>query len=76
MTHIPYKGGAPAIVELMGGHVPVLFSSLGAAAAHVKSGRIKPLAVTSLQRSSMFPDVPAIIRQVTRILMRVFGLES
>ncbi len=60
LTHIPYKGGAPAIVELIGGHVPLLFSSLGAASAHIQAGRIKPLAVTSSKRSSMFPDVPTL----------------
>ena len=60
LTHIPYKGGAPAIVELIGGHVPLLFSSLGAASAHIQAGRIKALAVTSSKRSSMFPDVPTL----------------
>jgi tripartite-type tricarboxylate transporter receptor subunit TctC len=60
LTHIPYKGGAPAIVELIGGHVPLLFSSLGAASAHIQAGRIKALSVTSLKRSSMFPDVPTL----------------
>lgn len=56
--HIPYKGGSPAITELLGGHVPVLFSSLGAAASHIQSGKLRALADSSSKRSSMFPDVP------------------
>ncbi len=60
INHIPYKGGAPAVIELMGGQVPLLFSSLASAMPQIKGGRIKPLAVTSLKRSSMLPEVPAL----------------
>jgi tripartite-type tricarboxylate transporter receptor subunit TctC len=60
ITHIPYKGGAPALTELMGSHVPVLFSSLGSAIAYIKTGHVKALAVTSAKRSSMLPDTPAL----------------
>ena len=58
IDHIPYKGGRPAITELLGGHVPLLFSSLGAAASHIQAGRLRALADSSGKRSSMFPDVP------------------
>ncbi len=60
ITHIPYKGGAPAMKELLGGHVPFLFSSLGAAAQYIKAGDVRALAVSSADRSSMFPNVPTI----------------
>ncbi len=60
ITHVPYKGGNPAISELLGGHVPVLFSSLGSAAPHIKSGKVVALADTSSKRSSTFPDVPTL----------------
>jgi len=58
LLHVPYKGGGPAMTDLMGGQIPMLFSSLGPAVGAVKSGRIRPLAVTSPQRSAAFPDVP------------------
>jgi len=58
LLHVPYKGGGPAMTDLMGGQVPILFSSLGPAVGAVKSGKIRALAVTSLQRSAAFPDVP------------------
>ena len=58
ISHVPYKGGNPAVVELLGGHVPFLFSSLGSAAGQISAGSLKPLAVTSMQRSVLVPDVP------------------
>jgi tripartite-type tricarboxylate transporter receptor subunit TctC len=58
ISHIPYKGGNPAMTELLGGHVPILFSSLGAAASQIQSGKIVALADTASKRSSMFPNVP------------------
>ena len=58
LLHVPYKGGGPAMTDLMGGQVPMLFSSLGPIVGAVKSGKIRPLAVTSLKRSAAFPDVP------------------
>jgi tripartite-type tricarboxylate transporter receptor subunit TctC len=58
LLHVPYKGGGPAMTDLMGGQVPMLFSSLGPAVGAVKSGKIRAIAVTSLTRSAAFPDVP------------------
>jgi tripartite-type tricarboxylate transporter receptor subunit TctC len=58
LQHDPYKGGGPAMTDLIGGQIPMLFTSLGPAVGAVKSGRIRPLAVTSLARSAAFPDVP------------------
>jgi tripartite-type tricarboxylate transporter receptor subunit TctC len=58
LLHVPYKGGGPAMTDLMGGQVPMLFSSLGPAVGAVKSGKIRALAVTSPERSAAFPDVP------------------
>jgi tripartite-type tricarboxylate transporter receptor subunit TctC len=58
LLHVPYKGGGPAMTDLMGGQIPMLFSSLGPAVGAVKAGKIRPIAVTSLTRSAAFPDVP------------------
>ena len=58
ILHIPYKGGGPAMTDLMGGQVPMLFTSLGPAVGAVKAGKIRALGVTSPKRSAAFPDVP------------------
>src|SRR5436190_765106 len=58
LLHVPYKGGGPAMTDLLGGQIPMLFSSLGPAVGAVKAGKIRALAVTSPHRSAAFPDVP------------------
>ncbi len=57
-THVPYKGGGPAINDLIAGHANVSFQNLGAIAPHVKSGKLKALGVTSGQRNPTLPNVP------------------
>ncbi|VWX62639.1 putative exported protein [Burkholderiales bacterium 8X] len=58
MTHIPYRGGGPAVTDVMGGQVPLLWVSIPAAAQFVKAGKLKALAVSTKKRSAAFPDVP------------------
>jgi tripartite-type tricarboxylate transporter receptor subunit TctC len=60
MTHIPYKGGGPALVDVAGGQVAVIFATIVSAIPLVKSGRLRPLGVTSAARSPSMPDVPTI----------------
>jgi len=63
MTHVPYKGGGPAVTDTIGGQVQLLFVSMPAAWQHVKGGRLKALAVTSAKRSIAAPDLPTIAEQ-------------
>ena len=58
LTHIPYKGGGPAMTAMLGGEVDFQFATALAAQPHVKSGKVKALAVTTLKKSSAFPDLP------------------
>ncbi len=58
MVHVPYKGGGPAVQDVMGGQVPLLWVSIPAAAQFVKSGKLKALGVSTLKRSAAFPEVP------------------
>jgi len=58
LTHIPYRGGGPAVTDVMGGQVPTLWVSIPAAAQFIKAGKLKALAVSTVKRSAAFPDVP------------------
>jgi len=58
VTHIPYKGGAPATVDLMGGQVDMMFEQMYSAAPSIRAGKLRALAITSKTRSPLFPDVP------------------
>lgn len=60
MTHIPYRGGGPAVVDVISGQVPLLWVSIPAAAQFVKAGKLRALAVSTLKRSAAFPDVPTV----------------
>jgi tripartite-type tricarboxylate transporter receptor subunit TctC len=60
MTHVPYKGSAPALTDLMGGQVNVMFDNMPSAFPHVKSGKLRALAVTSARRSPAVPDLPTV----------------
>ena len=60
MTHIPYRGGGPAVTDVISGQVPLLWVSIPAAAQFVKAGKLKALAVSTLKRSAAFPDVPTV----------------
>jgi tripartite-type tricarboxylate transporter receptor subunit TctC len=60
MIHVPYRGGAPAMTDLMGGQVQVVFNPLPESMEYIKAGKLRPLAVTSATRSEMLPDVPSV----------------
>jgi tripartite-type tricarboxylate transporter receptor subunit TctC len=60
MTHVPYKGSAPALVDLVGGQVQVMFDNVPSSIEQIKAGKLRAVAVTSAQRSPALPDVPTI----------------
>ena len=59
-TIVPYKGTAPALTDVMGGHISAMVDALPSTMPHVKSGKLRPLAVTSAQRIPSLPDVPTV----------------
>jgi len=60
MVHVPYKGIAPAMTDLMSGEVQLMFGTIVALVPHIQAGKLRPLAVTSRQRSALLPDVPTL----------------
>jgi tripartite-type tricarboxylate transporter receptor subunit TctC len=60
MVHVPYRGSAPALADLMGGQVQVMFDTVSSSIEHIKGGRLRPLAVTTASRISVLPAVPTI----------------
>jgi len=58
MQHVPYRGAAPAITDLLGGQVQVIFDNMPSVLQHIRAGSLRALAVTSTARSSLLPDVP------------------
>ena len=59
LTHVPYKGGAPALNDLLGGHVQVMFDNITSAMPHAKTGRLRPIGTTSGERFPLAPEIPA-----------------
>ena len=59
-THVPYRGAAPALVDLMGGQVQVVFAVISSSIEHVRAGKLRALAVTTATRSALLPDVPTV----------------
>ena len=60
MTHVPYRGGGPAIIDVMGGQVPVLFGNVASTLSHIQAGKLKPLAIAGSKRIPALPRVPTL----------------
>jgi tripartite-type tricarboxylate transporter receptor subunit TctC len=60
ITHVPYKGGAPALQDVIAGHVHMIFATAASVVPHIKSGKVRALAVTPIRRTAVFPDLATI----------------
>ena len=64
LAHIPYRGSAPAVTDLLGGSISVMFDTVPSAMPHIKSGKTRALSITTAKRSTAFPDVPTLAETV------------
>ncbi|MES2561385.1 MAG: tripartite tricarboxylate transporter substrate binding protein [Pseudomonadota bacterium] len=64
MVHVPYKGGGPALIDTISGQMQIMFATMPAAMPHVKSGKLRPVAVTTAKRSQTLPELPTIAENV------------
>ena len=62
MTHVPYKGGGQAVIDVLAGQIPMVIIGMPAVTPRVRSGRLRAIATTGARRSSAFPDVPAVAK--------------
>jgi tripartite-type tricarboxylate transporter receptor subunit TctC len=60
IVHVPYKGAAPALQDVIAGHVQMMFATAASVVAHIQSGQVRPLAVTTLKRTALLPDIPTV----------------
>jgi tripartite-type tricarboxylate transporter receptor subunit TctC len=60
ITHVPYKGGGPAMIDLLGGNINLIFATAASSVGHIKSGKIRAIAVTTAKRAPLVPDLPTI----------------
>ena len=76
MTHIPYKGTGPALIDLIGGHLSLMFPTMSGAMVHVRTGKLRALAVTSEKRSPAVPELPTVMESGLKgyVFVSWFGL--
>jgi len=67
MVHVPYRGEAPALTDMLGGHVHAMFGTMPASIEYIRAGKLRPLAVTSARRSEVLPDLPVVGRFCARV---------
>jgi tripartite-type tricarboxylate transporter receptor subunit TctC len=76
MVHLPYRGSGPALIDLMAGNVDVMFDNLPSALPHIKSGKLKALAVTSRERSGALPELPTIAEAGSAAVPTLKGFDA